>query len=258
LLDSDTAIQPLLGGRNEEAVRLMDNLWARGLYVPAIRPPTVPQGTARLRISLSAAHTPEDIDTLLNALTRLAAPEGGEGGADECDARTDGPRARDEGGPLGRVAQGFLDLDGRAFLHEYRWAEDTTHAVLELILTAPMVVTNWINLQYHGSTVDPERFGSGDKVLHNVVGGTIGVFEGAGGDLRIGLAHQSVHDGTDWVHEPLRLSVFVEAPASMIDGIIEKHAVVRQLVVHEWLHLFRIDPVDGAIHRRARSTWELM
>jgi uncharacterized protein YbcC (UPF0753/DUF2309 family) len=151
-----------------------------------------------------------------------------------------------------------LHLDGRTFLHEYRWAEDATHAVLELILTAPMVVTNWINLQYHGSTVDPDRFGSGDKVLHNVTGGTVGVFEGAGGDLRIGLARQSVHDGTDWVHEPLRLSVFVEAPAPMIDGIIEKHAVVRQLVTHEWLHLFRIDSSDGAVYRRTRTAWAPM
>jgi len=151
-----------------------------------------------------------------------------------------------------------LRLDGRVFLHEYRWAEDTSHAVLELILTAPMVVTNWINLQYHGSTVDPERFGSGDKVLHNVAGGTVGVFEGAGGDLRIGLARQSVHDGTDWVHEPLRLSVFVEAPAPMIDGVIEKHAVVRQLVEHAWLHLFRIDSSDGAVYQRTRSAWAPM
>jgi uncharacterized protein len=95
-------------------------------------------------------------------------------------------------------------------------------------------------------------------VLHNVTGGTIGVFEGAGGDLRIGPARQSVHDGTDWVHEPLRLSVFVEAPAPMIDGIIEKHAVVRQLVSHEWLHLFRIDASDGAVYRRTRSAWEPM
>lgn len=148
-----------------------------------------------------------------------------------------------------------VHLDGRAFLHEYRWQEDTTHAVLELILTAPMVVTNWINLQYHASTVDPERFGSGDKVLHNVAGGNVGVFEGAGGDLRIGLARQSVHDGIDWMHEPLRLSVFVEAPAPMIDGIIAKHAVVRHLVEHEWLHLFRIEPSDGQVYRRARTGW---
>jgi uncharacterized protein YbcC (UPF0753/DUF2309 family) len=143
-----------------------------------------------------------------------------------------------------------LHLDGRTFLHEYRWTEDTGFAVLELILTAPMVVTNWINLQYHASTVDPVRFGSGDKVLHNVVGGNVGVFEGAGGDLRVGLARQSVHNGTDWVHEPLRLSVYAEAPAAAIDGIIAAHAVVRDLVEHGWLHLFRIEPADGRLSRR--------
>ena len=148
-----------------------------------------------------------------------------------------------------------LHLDGRTFLHEYRWAEDAGFAVLELILTAPMVVTNWINLQYHASTVDPTRFGSGDKVLHNVVGGNVGVFEGAGGDLRIGLARQSVHDGTDWVHEPLRLSVYVEAPAGAIDGIIAAHAVVRELVEHGWLHLFRIEPADGRLFRRVVGRW---
>ncbi len=149
-------------------------------------------------------------------------------------------------------------LDGRSFLHEYQWEQDDGFAVLELILTAPMVVTNWINLQYHGSTVDPMRFGSGDKVLHNVAGGNVGVFEGAGGDLRIGLALQSVHDGTEWVHEPLRLSVFAEAPAAAIDGVIAKHAVVRHLVENGWLHLFRIDPADGVVYRRAMQTWHVM
>ena len=149
-----------------------------------------------------------------------------------------------------------LNLDGRAFLHEYRWDEDPSYSVLEGILTAPMVVTNWINLQYHASTVDPDLFGSGDKVLHNVIGGNVGVFEGAGGDLRIGLARQSVHDGRDWMHEPLRLSVFIEAPVGMIDIIIDKHAVVRQLVENGWLHLFSIDPIRGRIKQRAAGVWQ--
>ena len=151
-----------------------------------------------------------------------------------------------------------LVLDGRSFLHEYRWQDDTGFAVLTLILTAPMVVTNWINLQYYASTVDPVRYGSGDKVLHNVVGGNVGVVEGAGGDLRIGLALQSVHDGADWVHEPLRLSVFVEAPAAAIDGIINAHAVVRQLVTNGWLYLSRIDPFDGQIYARRARDWQLV
>ena len=65
---SPTAIQPLIVGGNAETVALAERLWARGVFVPAIRPPTVPAGTARLRISLSAAHGDEDIDALVAAL----------------------------------------------------------------------------------------------------------------------------------------------------------------------------------------------
>ena len=72
LLPSITAIQPLIVGANEATVTLSKALWERGLWVPAIRPPTVPKGTARLRISLSAAHTAEDIETLSTALKELA------------------------------------------------------------------------------------------------------------------------------------------------------------------------------------------
>ncbi|WP_176491395.1 8-amino-7-oxononanoate synthase [Polaromonas sp. AET17H-212] len=70
---SRTAIQPLLIGRNDEALAAMEGLRERGLWVPASRPPTVPEGTARLRIALSAAHTEADIDQLVHALSELAA-----------------------------------------------------------------------------------------------------------------------------------------------------------------------------------------
>jgi uncharacterized protein YbcC (UPF0753/DUF2309 family) len=133
-----------------------------------------------------------------------------------------------------------LDLGGRAFLHDYDWRRDTDNSVLELIMTAPMIVTHWINLQYYASTVDNERYGSGNKVLHNVVGGCIGVFEGNGGDLRIGLPLQSVHDGERWMHTPLRLSVYIEAPREKIERVIADHAVVRQLLDNRWLYLFRM------------------
>jgi 8-amino-7-oxononanoate synthase len=72
LLASPTAIQPLIVGDNQAALDLATALWERGLWVPAIRPPTVPKGTARLRISLSAAHTAADIDRLIAALKELA------------------------------------------------------------------------------------------------------------------------------------------------------------------------------------------
>jgi len=77
LLPSPTAIQPLIIGDNEAALALASALRERGLWVPAIRPPTVPKGTARLRISLSAAHTAEDIQCLVEALRAEAASRAG-------------------------------------------------------------------------------------------------------------------------------------------------------------------------------------
>ena len=73
LMPSQTAIQPLLIGRNEDALATMTRLDEQGVWVPAIRPPTVPEGTARLRISLSAAHTLEQVDRLCRALAQAAA-----------------------------------------------------------------------------------------------------------------------------------------------------------------------------------------
>lgn len=66
--ESVTPIQPLIIGSNEDALRVSEHLRERGILVPAIRPPTVPQGTARLRITLSAAHTVEDVMRLVDAL----------------------------------------------------------------------------------------------------------------------------------------------------------------------------------------------
>ena len=71
LARSTTAIQPLVIGANEEALAASAALARAGLLVPAIRPPTVPRGTARLRISLSAAHSTEDVERLAAALTAL-------------------------------------------------------------------------------------------------------------------------------------------------------------------------------------------
>jgi 8-amino-7-oxononanoate synthase len=68
LMPSDTAIQPLLIGGNEEALQVSAALAQRGVLVPAIRPPTVPPDSARLRISLSAAHTEQDVAILVDVL----------------------------------------------------------------------------------------------------------------------------------------------------------------------------------------------
>lgn len=133
-----------------------------------------------------------------------------------------------------------LRLDGRVFLHDYRYGADADEATLNLLLIAPVVVASWINLQYFASTVDNERFGAGNKVLHNVTS-VLGVVEGNGGDLRVGLPLQSVHDGTNWRHEPLRLSVCVAAPCEAIDRILAKNPQVADLVANEWIHLFALE-----------------
>ena len=68
LLASDTAIQPLIIGGNEQSLAVSEYLQTHGILVPAIRPPTVPVGTARLRISLSAAHSLDDVKQLIAAI----------------------------------------------------------------------------------------------------------------------------------------------------------------------------------------------
>ncbi len=72
LMPSDTAIQPLLIGDNHQALNMSERLRECGIWVAAIRPPTVPQGTARLRITLSAAHSETDVDKLIGALHEIA------------------------------------------------------------------------------------------------------------------------------------------------------------------------------------------
>lgn len=133
-----------------------------------------------------------------------------------------------------------LNLAGRTFLHNYDASRDPGNSILELIMVAPMVVASWINLQYYGSTVNNRLFGSGNKVLHNVVG-TFGVWQGNGGDLQPGLPLQSVHDGARWRHEPLRLSVFIEADPNAIESVLAKQPGVRELIENGWISLFAMD-----------------
>ncbi|WP_442785062.1 YbcC family protein [Actimicrobium sp. GrIS 1.19] len=173
----------------------------------------------------------------------------------------DGAQTRPEWGLAGNAAfliaprhrsRGVV-LAGRSFLHDYDASQDGDGSVLELLMTAPMLVTHWINWQYHASTCDPLRLGSGNKLLHNVVGGNLGVFEGNGGDLRIGLSRQSLHDGERWVHEPMRLTVVIDAPQAAIEAVTGKHAVVKQLLDNGWLHLWRFE--SAGFERYEQGAW---
>ena len=157
-----------------------------------------------------------------------------------CNAFIAAPRMRTTG----------KDLESRVFLHDYDWMRDRTFSVLELIMTAPVVVASWISLQYYGSTVAPEIFGGGNKLLHNVTGG-VGVTEGNGGVLRAGLPWQSVHDGERYIHEPLRLSVCIEAPREAMTDILKRHDGVRALFDNRWLYLFALDKAGRMAWRYA-------
>ncbi|MEQ9260843.1 MAG: DUF2309 domain-containing protein [Roseovarius sp.] len=146
------------------------------------------------------------------------------------------------------------DLGGRAFLHSYEWTADEGFGTLELILTAPVVVASWISLQYYGSSVAPDTFGGGNKLIHNVVGG-IGVVQGNGGRLRPGLPWQAVHDGEGLAHEPLRLSVMIEAPQEAMGEILEKHPQVKALFDNGWLHLFALKEGKPVARYRPGGKW---
>ncbi|TAA20107.1 YbcC family protein [Pseudoxanthomonas winnipegensis] len=193
-------------------------------------------------LRLPRAHRSEDIARRARDWAELR-PEWGLAG---CQAFIAAPRTRTAG----------RDLAGRVFLHDYDWRRDDGFGVLELILTAPVVVASWISLQYYGSTVAPEVFGAGNKLLHNVTGG-IGVVEGNGGLLRGGLPWQSVHDGERLIHEPLRLSVLIEAPPEAIAGVLERRPQVRALFDNRWLHLFALDDAGRMARRYAGGLrWE--
>lgn len=146
-----------------------------------------------------------------------------------------------------------LDLEGRSFLHDYDFEKDPDGAILERLMTAPMLVTHWINMQYNLSTTDNFKFGSGNKVLHNAVGDHIGIFEGNGGDLRIGLAMQSLHDGQQWMHTPQRLAVYIRAPKDTIAAIVAKHELLQHLVNNDWLYLFHWQ--EGQLNRYYKEEW---
>lgn len=138
-----------------------------------------------------------------------------------------------------------LDLDGRCFLHSYAWEQDNEGKFLEAILTAPMIVAEWINTQYFFSTLNNVVYGSGSKVTQNVTG-KFGVMQGNGSDLMQGLPLQSVNKADDLpYHEVMRLQVIVYAPRSRLDLIIEKHAILQNLFFKHWVNLVVIDPLDN-------------
>lgn len=149
-----------------------------------------------------------------------------------------------------------LDLGGRVFLHSYDPIADPQGAILEKIMTAPLIVGEWINTGYYFSAVDPWVFGSGSKVLHNVVGG-VGMMLGSQSDLQMGFPLQTVNNGDRHYHEPMRLLAIIEHAPSVLSPIIQKHAILQQLFHNQWLNLVALDPHTGEFHRyNPDASWE--
>ncbi len=166
-----------------------------------------------------------------------------EWGLARCAAFIVGPR---------RLTAG-CDLQRRAFLHSYDPQSDPDGTALEAVLSGPMVVAQWIASAYYHSTTDPDILGAGDKVAHNVVAG-VGVYQGAGGDLKLGLPRQAVFDGSRPYHEPMRLLVVIAAPRERIDVVIGRQPVIRELVEGSWVNLTALDRGSFWL-RRAGGGW---
>jgi hypothetical protein len=179
---------------------------------------------------------------------------------------TDWSQVRPEWGLSGNAAfiiarreltQG-IDLNGRTFLHSYDYREDPTNRLLEVLLTAPQVVAQWINMEHYFSTTDNEVYGSGSKIYHNVVG-RLGIMSGPWSDLRLGLARQTVMNGEVPYHEPMRLLTIIEAPRERIDKLIGRHEVLQHYYHNEWVHLVVLDPEDGVWYRyHPQGTWKVI
>ncbi|MEP6600214.1 MAG: DUF2309 domain-containing protein [Nitrospirota bacterium] len=146
-----------------------------------------------------------------------------------------------------RALTDAVDLQGRAFLHSYDCRQDDSGRLLETIMTAPLVVAQWINMEHYFSTVDNEVYGSGSKVYHNIVG-RVGVMAGSWSDLRIGLPAQTVLNGGEPYHEPMRLLAVIEAPRDRIRAIIDRHPLLEHLFNGGWVSLVSLDPSDGEVY----------
>jgi uncharacterized protein YbcC (UPF0753/DUF2309 family) len=157
-----------------------------------------------------------------------------------------------------RVISKGLDLVGRCFLHSYDPESDPEGAILEKIMTAPLVVGQWINMEHYFSSTDPWNYGAGSKVIHNVVAG-VGLMYGAQSDLATGLPLQTMNDGEIHNHEPMRLLTIIEANPDIIAGVIARHEVLQQFFHNEWVNLVALDPLTSKFHRyNKNATWEII
>ena len=148
-----------------------------------------------------------------------------------------------------------MSLDGRAFMHSYDYRLDPKQRLLENIITGPLVVAQWINMEHYFSTVDNEKFGSSSKVYHNVAG-RFGVMTGGLSDLRTGLPSQTVLNNGLPYHEPVRLIAVIESPLEHARKAIESVYAVKTLVVNDWIRMLVIDPEKQTVYTYNNGEWD--
>lgn len=219
-----------------ELVRLRGDLAAAGAALAAERCAALPGARSRLSPKCAARHV-----VARSSDWAQVYPEWGLAGN---AAFIVGPRSITRG----------IDLQRRAFLHSYDPDVDPDGAALETILTAPLVVAQWINCQYYFSAVAPEAFGAGTKAIHNVVG-TAGVLSGHVGDLRLGLPWQSVAEGGRLVHEPQRLLAVIQAPLGRIDAIVDRNPLLQRLFGNDWIAVAAREEAGSPWQRWTHGGW---
>ncbi|TFG62574.1 MAG: DUF2309 domain-containing protein, partial [Nitrospirales bacterium] len=259
----------------EKGLNIPDDTW----FLPAKHNTTTDRVTFYDLFELPQSHG-EDVKTLINDLEKAGAQQA----LERChriphaptdispekafahveERSMDWASSRPEWGLAGNAAfligrRGLtkgLDLGGRVFLHSYDPVADSEGVFLEKIMTAPLIVGEWINTGYYFSGVDPWHYGSGSKVIHNVVSG-VGVMLGSQSDLQMGFPLQTVNNGDAHFHEPLRLLAIIEAVPQVISSIIQKHAILQQLFHNGWLNLVALDPQNFGFHRyNLDGSWE--
>jgi uncharacterized protein YbcC (UPF0753/DUF2309 family) len=146
-------------------------------------------------------------------------------------------------------------LEGRAFLHSYDYRIDPKGRLLEVILSGPLVVAQWINMEHYFSVVDNEAFGSGSKVYHNVTG-RFGVITGNVSDLRTGLPAQTMLKGSEPYHEPMRLLTVIEAPVKLVEELLARLYKPRELVDNGWVRLLVLDPEQNTANLYDNGGWQ--
>lgn len=156
-----------------------------------------------------------------------------------------------------RYITSSLNLESRSFLHSYDYTQDKNGNSLKIILTGPMVVAQWINMQYLFSTINNIAYGSGSKITQNITG-RMGIIQGNASDLMTGLPLQSVYkNDLEAYHEPQRLMTVIYATRKMVDKILQTEQLLQKLFKNEWIQMVVIEPNNHKIYWLQKDfTWQ--